>query len=148
MKTDFSQLESRESRALGGIRPPTDSIAAEAKRMAHANERGETLSYIAATSTSQTSTLPDRSTRANHQKEANFQAAVDAIAPKMQNDPSSITKEDANLLRSCEARAHGQSKNGGITAQAQRFAVGPKVSTYAIHIWAFNIWTVVQSINP
>lgn len=34
---DAAYLESRESRALGGVRPPKESIAAEAKRIASTN---------------------------------------------------------------------------------------------------------------
>jgi len=38
-KEDAAHLESAESRALGGVRPPKDSVAAEAKRLATANEK-------------------------------------------------------------------------------------------------------------
>ena len=36
-QTDASYLESRASRAMGGSRPPKDSIAADAQRLAAAN---------------------------------------------------------------------------------------------------------------
>lgn len=55
-------------------------------------------------------------------REGNFQKAVDQVAPKMANDPSSVTKEDADLLHSREHRAHGRTEKGGIASEAQHLA--------------------------
>lgn len=47
---------------------------------------------------------------------------VNIIEPKLKHDPSSITKEDANLLRSADVRAHGHTEKGGYVAHVQSIA--------------------------
>jgi len=44
------------------------------------------------------------------------------VGQKLADDPRNITKEDANLLRSRETRAHGATEKGGVAAQAQSLA--------------------------
>jgi len=46
-KEDAAHLESAESRALGGVRPLRDNVAAEAKRLATANEKSRGVSGTA-----------------------------------------------------------------------------------------------------
>ena len=42
------------------------------------------------------------------------------VQPKLEQDPASVTEEDAALLRSREVRAHGGSEKGGVAATAQK----------------------------
>jgi len=42
------------------------------------------------------------------------------VQPKLEQDPASITEDDAALLRSREVRAHGGSEKGGVAAKAQK----------------------------
>jgi len=55
-------------------------------------------------------------------KEANFQEAAAQVGSKLQSDPASISKEEADLLHRREHRAHGATEKGGIAAQAQSAA--------------------------
>ena len=72
------------------------------------------------------SQTPHRSTGSTLQshatKEANLQDAKENILPKMEMEPEHVTKEDANLLRSRETRAHGVTEKGGVAATAQHLA--------------------------
>ena len=52
----------------------------------------------------------------------NLAEAEEKVIPKMQEDPEQVTKEDANLLRSRETRAHGSTQKGGVAATAQHMA--------------------------
>ena len=64
----------------------------------------------------------DGATRSPVDKEANFAEAKAKVMPKIQADPEHVTKEDANLLRSREQRAHGVTEKGGVAASAQHLA--------------------------
>jgi len=55
-------------------------------------------------------------------KEANFQQVASDVGSKLQSDPASITKEEADSLHRREHRAHGATEKGGIAAQAQSAA--------------------------
>ncbi|KAI5209138.1 hypothetical protein E4T39_01104 [Aureobasidium subglaciale] len=57
-------------------------------------------------------------------KAQNFGAAAQDVLSKMQQDPSSITADDANYLKSREARATGQAQppKDSVSADAQRLA--------------------------
>ena len=107
--SDASTLESREHKAEGH-RPGPDSLAAEAKRLASANEKGQTRI-------------------AGGAKENEFQQAVNVVKPKMDNDPAHVTEEDAKLLHSADRRAHGNVEKGSITSQAQHLAAENKGDT-------------------
>lgn len=54
----------------------------------------------------------------------NFESAAQDVLSKMQKDPSSVTPEDANHLKSREARATGQAQppKDSVSADAQRLA--------------------------
>jgi hypothetical protein len=54
----------------------------------------------------------------------NFESAAQDVLSKMQNDPASITSDDANYLKSREARATGQAQppKDSVSADAQRLA--------------------------
>ena len=64
----------------------------------------------------------DPATPSHSDKEANFEDAKAKVMPKIQADPEHVTKEDANLLRSREQRAHGVTEKGGVAATAQHLA--------------------------
>ena len=64
----------------------------------------------------------DPTTQSQMDREANFNDAQKKVAPKIQNDPEHVTKEDASLLRSRETRAHGVTEKGGVAATAQHLA--------------------------
>ena len=55
-------------------------------------------------------------------RERNLQEAIDLVKPKLENDPSHVSAEDANLLHSRECRAHGRAEKNGLAALAQRLA--------------------------
>lgn len=61
----------------------------------------------------------------------NFENAAQDVLSKMQQDPSSITPEDANYLKSREARATGQAQppKDSVSADAQRLAAANEKGT-------------------
>lgn len=64
----------------------------------------------------------DPATRSHMAREANFEDAKAKVVPKMEMDPDHVTREDADLLRSRETRAHGVTEKGGVAATAQHLA--------------------------
>lgn len=123
---DANTLESREHRATG-VRPPTDSLSAEAKRLAAANEKAANGVDVNGSGTDSVT----RSQQSALDKEGNFQEAAAAVGGKMASDPSSVTKEDAALLHSREQRAHDRAEKGGIAAQAERMVAENEGATKA-----------------
>ncbi|KAI4746042.1 hypothetical protein E4T50_03640 [Aureobasidium sp. EXF-12298] len=61
----------------------------------------------------------------------NFESAAQDVLSKMQQDPTSITAEDANYLKSREARATGQAQppKDSVSAEAQRLAAANESGT-------------------
>lgn len=110
-KEDASLLHSRESRAMGGQQPPKGSLASQAQSVAAANEGSDTVQTNAAPLTPGEQSQLDR--------EANYVQQADKVASKLANDPSSLTKEDADKMHSRETRAFGATESGGIASQAQ-----------------------------
>lgn len=97
---------------MGGQQPPKGSLASQAQSVAAANERGDTIqTNDAAPLTPGEQSQLDR--------EANFVQQADKVASKLANDPSSVTKEDADKMHSRETRAFGTTESGGIASQAQ-----------------------------
>ncbi|KAK3050061.1 hypothetical protein LTR09_008716 [Extremus antarcticus] len=111
---DAAYLKSREARARGQAQPPSDSISADAQRLAAANE-GETK-------LSANDGHADPATQSAVDRRENLQQAAEQVAPKMANNPEQVTKEEANLLHSREQRAFGATSKGGIASQAQSTA--------------------------
>lgn len=110
---DAAYLKSREARATGQGQPPADSISAEAQRLASVNE-GNTRVKNASNMNPAEQSAADRI--------ENFEAAAEQVAPKLANDPRTVTKDDADLLHSREHRAFGNTSKGGIASQAQSAA--------------------------
>lgn len=133
-------MQSAESRAMGGGRPPADSISAQAQRVAAANERGDDPSTVLPSATTTTSNGTssagaggaggsDPATQSHNDKVANFQSAAADVQAKIDNDPSSVTKEDGNRLHSLETKAFGATEKGGVTAKAQSLAAQNEQAT-------------------
>ncbi|KAF7186272.1 hypothetical protein HII31_12347 [Pseudocercospora fuligena] len=112
---DAAYLKSREARATGQAQPPSDSLSADAQRLASANE-GATApnSKSASSMTSEEQSASDRI--------ENFEQVAENVAEKMKRDPNSLTKEEADLMHSREQRAFGTTSKGGIASQAQSLA--------------------------
>ena len=110
---DAAYLKSREARATGQAQPPSDSISADAQRLAAVNE-GDTKIPSKGQLDSADQSQVDRLD--------NFQQAAENVAPKMANAPDQVTKEEADLLHSREQRAYGETSKGGIASQAQSMA--------------------------
>ena len=94
--------------------------------MATANEKGEPVSAPIGgptnTGGSAGSNAATSGQQSNADRMANFEEAVDQVAPKMENDPAAVTKEDGDLLHSREQRAFGKTEKGGIASEAQKLA--------------------------
>ena len=112
---DANHLESLEAHDMGSARPRKDSISAEAKRVASANEGHRSVSAAITKG-------PDPVHAAQVAREKEYAEAIAVIQPKMVNDPKSVTQEDAALLQSSEVRARGQVEKGGIASQALHLA--------------------------
>ncbi|CAK4032830.1 Hypothetical predicted protein [Lecanosticta acicola] len=111
---DARYLKSREARLTGQNQPPSDSISADAERLASANE--------GATKQSNPKADLDPAGQSAADRLQNFENAAEDVAPKMATDPEHVTKEEADLLHSREQRAFGQTSKGGVASQAQSLA--------------------------
>lgn len=112
---DAAHLKSREARASGQAQPPSDSISADAQRLAAANEG-------AMKPTPDPKGDMSASTQSAIDRKENFEDVAVNVGQKMKNDPQHVTKEEAGLLHSREQRAFGQTEKGGVAAQAQHLA--------------------------
>ena len=107
-------MQSHESRAQGGGRPPAGSLAAQAQSAAAANETGTKAN--AGTTATQGS---DPATQSRLDREANFVEAADRVQSKLETAPGSVSKAEADKLHSREVKAFGGAEKGGIAAKAQ-----------------------------
>ena len=113
MLQDAAYLKSREARATGQAQPPSDSISAEAQRLAAVNE-GATKPPTGGQTNPTTQSTMDRV--------ENFEQVASSVAEKAQTAPEQVTKEEADLVHSREQRAFGETSKGGIASQAQSMA--------------------------
>lgn len=109
---DASTLESRESRAMGGIRPPSGSMAAEVKHVASMNEQGRSpvSSSGVGDATQPASGRKDPQTQSEITRERNFEEQAQLVGFKLATDPGSVSKEDADIMHRREQRAHGHTE--------------------------------------
>lgn len=114
--SDAAHLKSREARATGQSQPPSDSISAEAQRLAAENE-GAVKS-----SSSPTTDPPVEQSAEDRIK--NFESTAQDLAAKIERDPEGVTKEDAGVMHSREQRAFGKTAKGWIASEVQRVAEG------------------------
>ena len=88
-------------------------------------------SSISTPSSSSTADLnPTQQSQLN--REANYNDSAAAVGSKLASDPTSVTKEDGDLLHSRETKAFGTTEKGGLASQAQSLAsenTGDKKST-------------------
>lgn len=116
-KEDADLLHSREVRAHGASEK--GGLASQAQRQAAENmgaTKGTGSGGPAARAAAQMS--PEMQSQLD--REANLAEVADQIVGgKMQRDPGSVTKEDADLLHSREQRAHGRTEKAGVASQAQ-----------------------------
>ena len=117
---DATYIQSRQSRAQGGGQPIKGSVASQAQSIAAANEVGAAphAAMDASASTTGTANLTAEE-QSQLDREANYVEQADQVATKMQRDPGSVTKGDADTLHSREHRAFGAAEKGGVSAQAQ-----------------------------
>ena len=111
---DAAHLKSREARASGQAQPPSDSLSADAQRLAAANEGATKNANAAGAANSSTQSAVDR--------KENFEDVASSVGQKMKTDPQSVTAEEGDLLHSREQRAFGITEKGGIASQAQQLA--------------------------
>lgn len=113
-KEDAQVLHRRESRTMGQ-QPPKGGLASQAQSVAAANEQGATVQ-------TKTNTTLSPAEQSQLDREANYVEATDKVGRKMATDPSSVTKEDGDMLHSRETKAFGDTEKGGIASQAQSLA--------------------------
>lgn len=122
-KEEANHLHSLEARAhghteRGGLTATAQSVAAKRER---------TLS-LSEGSVHQDNSPPEASPNAkareqsHKDKEANLEHVVTVLRPKVENEPEKVTKEDAALLQSREARAHGSVEKCCVAAAAMSLA--------------------------
>ena len=116
---EADHLQSVESRAQGGGRPPKGGIAAQAQSIAAANENGAKSRYI---NNNNGAGGVNAAEQSQSNREANWADAAQKISDKMANDPSSITKKDAGEIHKREQRAFGTTEKGGLASEAHKLA--------------------------
>ena len=119
---DAAYAQSREARATG-VAPPAGGVAQVAQKQAAMNE-GATGGTSATSATSSTGALggTDPAVQSQVDREKNYQDAAGSVAAKMDSDPGSVRKEEADLLHSREQRAFGTTEKGGLASEAQSVA--------------------------
>jgi hypothetical protein len=80
----------------------------------------------------------------------NFESAAQDVVGKMKTDPDSITSDDANYLKSREARATGQAQppKGSVSAEAQRLASANEKGTTAQSTSQSTLQNTTQRTGP
>ncbi|KAL9099827.1 MAG: hypothetical protein Q9163_004730, partial [Psora crenata] len=125
---DASLMQSRESRAQGGRQPAKGSLASQAQSLASANETGATAhAAMDASSSSLTGGTRGGLTAAEQSqvdREANYVDQADRVATKLETDPASVSKEDADKMHSREQRVFGTTGKGGLASKAQKQVAG------------------------
>ncbi|KAI4162036.1 MAG: hypothetical protein LQ342_004348 [Letrouitia transgressa] len=110
--TDDAQiLQRRQARAFGGDQTAPESLIAQVQHEAAVNE--------GATSGGTANRQLDPQTQSQMGRQANFQDAAAKVGSKLVNEPSNVTKEEADLLHSREQRAFGITEKGGLASKAQ-----------------------------
>ncbi|MCJ1299395.1 hypothetical protein MMC08_002187 [Hypocenomyce scalaris] len=113
---DAEYLQSRAARATGG-QVPQGSVASQAQHLAAAKEQG-----IINTEFPTSKGGLDPTVQSQLDREANYVEVASEVQDKMDTDPASVTPEEANLVKSREARAFGTTEKGGVASQAQSLA--------------------------
>ncbi|KAL8680650.1 MAG: hypothetical protein Q9186_003188 [Xanthomendoza sp. 1 TL-2023] len=117
-KEDAQAVHRAESRALGGQQPGSGSISSQAQHKVAVNE-GATTSTGGNLSPQTNATPVDSKAQSQMHRQANYEDAASQVGDKLANDPSNITKSEADTLHSREQRAFGVTEKGGLASQAQ-----------------------------
>lgn len=125
---DASYAQSREARATG-VAHPAGGVAQAAQKQAAINKGATSTSTSspsygtpgAMSGQSQSGQL-DPATQSKLDREANYVEVADKVQSKMERDPRSVTKEEANTLHSREQRAFGRTEKGGLASRAHSLA--------------------------
>jgi len=110
---DAAFLKSREARATGQSQPPSNSLSAEAQRLAAENEGAVKPN---------TSGPTDPVEKSVEDRVKNFEQVAEDVAEKLERNPESVTKEDAGVVHSREQRAFGTTRKGGIASEVHKVA--------------------------
>ena len=119
-KAEADHLHSLEARAhghteKGGITAIAQSVAAKRERQMSLSN-GSSPSSGRSRANSKTFAVSSQE-QSHRDKEANLHQAEDTVMPKIEQ--GTVTRADADLLHSREARAHGHTDKGGLAATAQ-----------------------------
>ncbi|KAF1996727.1 hypothetical protein P154DRAFT_623056 [Amniculicola lignicola CBS 123094] len=120
-KAEADHLHSLEARAhghteKGGLTAIAQSVVAKRERQASLSEGSagkENNSFLP---------LSARKEQPLHDKETNLPKAVEVVKLKAENEPEKVTKEDAALLDSRDARAHGNVDKLSLAAEVMSLA--------------------------
>ena len=104
-------VHSREQRAFGATEK--GGLASQAQRQVAANEGAKKNPDDFPT----VNMTPEAQSQLD--KEANYVSQMGNVATKLETDPGSVTKEDADTMHSREQRAFGATAPGGVSSQAQ-----------------------------
>ncbi|KAL8805267.1 MAG: hypothetical protein Q9182_002035 [Xanthomendoza sp. 2 TL-2023] len=96
--------------------PPAGSISSQVQRQAFVNRGAAAASGTE--SSASTNATPASRVQSQIDRQANYEDAASKIVYKLANDPSSITRDEANTLHSLEQRAFGTTEKGGLVSQA------------------------------
>ena len=121
---DASHAQSTQARPTG-VPHPAGGVAQSTQKQTTINEGATSTSSPSygtpgATSGQGQSGQLDPATQSKLDREANYREVADKVQPKMEQDPGSVTKEEANTLHSREQRAFGTTEKGGLASQAHR----------------------------
>ncbi|KAF2869386.1 hypothetical protein BDV95DRAFT_98365 [Massariosphaeria phaeospora] len=118
-KAEADHLHSLEARAhghteKGGLTAMAQSVVAKRERRASISEGSNAHDIPKPPASSEEQSRNDR--------EANRQAAEQIVGSKIENEPEQVTKDDAALVQSREARAGVQIDKDSVAAKAQSLA--------------------------
>ena len=114
---DARYVQSREVRATGAV---TSDLPSTAAKQAAANQAAANDTSAARVASN------DPSIQSQLDREANYVEEADKVQTKLETDPSSITKEEADAMHRREQRAFGHTDKGGLAAKAQSQAAKNK----------------------
>ena len=120
---EADELRLADQRAHGNVQK--GSITAQVQHAAAENEKRHSLETpsngnLAVKQSADTTSIGHQQTRRS--PEQRFLSTAEVLKAKLEQDPATITKQEANELHSHDRRAHGNVEKGGITAQTQHAA--------------------------
>ena len=110
---DAKYIHSRESRALGGEQPPSDSLASQAQHLAAKNEQANPV-----TGQGDGGGI-DPTVQSELDRQKNYEDVAGMVKQKLEQEPTNVTKADGDMMHSREQKAFGTTQKGGLASQAQ-----------------------------